>query len=194
MTTYRYVAQSKKPKASRSGGWDDEIKTKGVDIFLSCGNLMQVSRELGISYYTLQDWRKSKWWEEKIKNRREEASDKMDVKLTKALELAIDGVTDRIVNGETVIDPRTGKERIVPAKMRDLTTAFNTIMDKRQVLRREPTKIVEQQATATHLQQLAEQFAQFVTGKPKKVIESELVEFDAATETYLVKEPDLKEN
>lgn len=177
MSTYRY---------------DDETKTKGVDIFLSSGNLMQVSRELEIPYYTLLDWKKSKWWEEKIKNRREEASDKMDVKLTLALDAAIDGVTDRIVNGETVIDPRTGKERVVPAKMRDLTNAFNIIMDKRQVLRREPTKIVEQQATATHLQQLADQFAQFVTGKIKpepKVIEGETVEFDAATETYLVKEP-----
>ena len=191
MTQYRYTPLAKKPRPSRKGGWDDKIKDKGVDIFLSSGSMAQVSRELGIPYYTVIEWKGTKWWDEKIKNRREEATDKLDVKLTKALELAIDGVTDRIENGDTIIDPRTGKERTMPAKMRDLTNAFNVIMDKRQVLRREPTKIVEQHTTAAHLQQLADQFSQFVTGKIKaepKVIESEAVEFDAETETYFVNE------
>ena len=38
-------------------------------------------------------------------------------------------------------------------------------MDKRQLIRKQPTKIVEQQSTAAQLANLANQFAAFVSGK-----------------------------
>ena len=50
----------------------------------------------------------------------------------------------------------------MPAKLRDLNFAFNTLLDKRQLLRNKPTKIVEQHSTAVQLQNLADSFAKFV--------------------------------
>ena len=64
-----------------------------------------------------------------------------------------------------IYDQRTGKIKRMPAKMRDLNNAFNTILDKRQLIRKQPTKIVEQTSTATQLQQLADSFAKFVQKK-----------------------------
>ena len=74
-------------------------------------------------------------------------------------------------------DPRTGKERIVPVKLRDLNTVFTTLLDKRQLLRKEPTKIIEQTTTATQLQNLALQFEQFVTKRIKEERPEDIIEF-----------------
>jgi glutaminase len=78
---------------------------------------------------------------------------------------------DRIENGEFIYDQKTGQVIRTPAKLRDLNTAFNTLLDKRQLLRNKPTKIVEQQQTATQLQNLAEQFAKFVKNTAPKEVE-----------------------
>ena len=93
-------------------------------------------------------------------------------------------------------DPKTGKVKQLPAKLRDLNSAFNSLMDKRQLIRRQPTKIIEQSNTAAQLQNLADQFAAFVTGKEKKdkfddlidqVIEGDTVE-EGEDGVYYVKE------
>ena len=94
---------------------------------------------------------------------------------------------DRIEKGDHIYDPRTGAIRQIPAKLRDVNNAFNSIMSNRQLIRKQPTKIVEQQNTAVQLANLANQFAAFVSGKPVKdnlkevtleFIEGETVEQD----------------
>lgn len=193
MGKWRYVKDPQKTTAMQEGYWADEVKDKAISLFSSCGNLAQVARELNVPYKTIQKWKQTEWWKDKTKELQAEHQDKVDVKLTQALDIAIDGLTDRLINGDTVVDPRTGKERVVPAKLRDITNAFNTILDKRQLLRKQPTRIVEQSTTATHLQNLAEQFAKFV-GKQEQekivnhVIEGETVEYDAESDTYQLKE------
>jgi hypothetical protein len=76
----------------------------------------------------------------------------------------------------------------VPAKLRDLNVAFNSLIDKRQLIRKQPTKIIEQQTTATQLQNLADQFAQFVTGKTKQEKFNDLVEDVIEGETVVQNE------
>jgi hypothetical protein len=195
MGKWRYVKNPQKTTALQEGQWATEIKDKAVETYASCGNLSQVARELNVPYRTIQKWKESEWWGDKIKQLQSEHQDKVDVKLTQALDIALDGLTDRLINGDVIVDPRTGKERVVPAKLRDITTAFNTILDKRQLLRKQPTRIVEQSTTATHLQNLAEQFAKFVgQAKPEtqadliEVIEGETVEYNSETNTYQIKE------
>lgn len=197
MGKWRYISNPKKTSVLSTGYWADEIKDKAVSLYASCGNLSQVARELNVPLKTMQKWKEAEWWKDKTKQLQSEHQDKVDAKLSKAIDIALDGLTDRLVNGETIVDPRTGKERIVPAKLRDITTAFNTVLDKRQVLRKQPTRIVEQSTTAAHLQNLAEQFAKFVNkaGKTEtheqlvdNIIEGETVEYDEETGVYHLKE------
>ena len=58
---------------------------------------------------------------------------------------------DRLENGDHIYDQKTGRIRRAPVKLRELNATFNTLLDKRQLLRNKPTKIVEQQNTATQL-------------------------------------------
>ena len=72
---------------------------------------------------------------------------------------------DRLEKGDYIYDVRTGRTRRIPVKLRDVTNTVNSVIDKRQLIRKQPTKIVEQQSTAAQLQNLAEQFTKFVKGK-----------------------------
>ena len=107
---------------------------------------------------------------------RSEEEQQLDAKLTKIIDKTLEKLVDSIENGEHIYDQRTGKIKRMPAKMRDLNNAFNTILDKRQLIRKQPTKIIEQTSTATQLQQLADSFAKFVQKKVDELPEVEYIE------------------
>lgn len=196
---WRYVAAPKRNNMSQTdrGVWSDKVKLEAITLYMAIGSITMVATQLNIPVETARSWQKQQWWKDKIKQIQSEDYDKLDAKLTKALDKALDQVMDRIDKGEYIYDPKTGKVKQMPAKLRDLNTAFNSLMDKRQLIRKQPTKIVEQTTTAAQLQNLADQFAQFVTGKVKqekfddlvdKCIDGETVEQDPETGVYHVKE------
>jgi len=151
-----------KTKAGQTGHWKEEKRIEAVTTYLSTGNQMEVSRLTGVPIKTINQWKSSDWWKEMEKKIRSEEEQQLDAKLTKVIDKTLAKLMDSIENGDHIYDQRTGQIKRVPAKLRDLNTAFNTILDKRQLIRKQPTKIVEQTNTATQLQNLADQFAKFV--------------------------------
>ena len=196
--SWRYVSAPKKTSVSQTdrGWWSEKKKLEALGIYMATGSVTMAANQSNVPFETVKSWARSDWWKDKVKEIQNEEYDKLDSKLSKVLDKALDQVMDRIENGEYMYDPKTGKTKIMPAKLRDLNTAFNSLMDKRQLIRRQPTKIVEQTSTAAQLQDLANQFAQFVTGKTKqetfnqvvdKVIEGETVEQNEDG-TYVIKD------
>lgn len=180
---YVYVAAPKKNDISQSdrAQWSEKKKLETVAFYIANGSLAETSRQCAVPYRTVQMWRGQDWWKDSVRDFQNEDYDRLDAKLTKALEKALDQVMDRIENGDEVYDSRTGGTIRVQAKLRDLNTAFNGLMDKRQLVRKQPTKIIEQQSTATQLQNLAAQFAAFVSGKPIKETVDQLAHIDGET-------------
>jgi len=164
MGKFVYI-KTKKTKAGQPGHWSENKRIEAVTTYLSTGNLTESARMLGIPVKTVQQWKVSEWWKELEKQIRSEEEQQLDAKLTKIIDKTLEKLVDSIENGEHIYDQRTGKIKRMPAKMRDLNNAFNTILDKRQLIRKQPTKIVEQTSTATQLQQLADSFAKFVQKK-----------------------------
>lgn len=164
---YVYVKAPKRHdiKQEDRGWWSEKKKLEALTYFVANGSLAETSRHCQVPYPTLMKWKQSDWWKDKVHEIQTEDYDRLDAKLTKALDKALEQVMDRLQNGDHIYDPRTGKLRQVPVKLRDANIAFNGLMDKRQLIRKQPTKIVEQQTTAAQLQNLADQFAAFVTGK-----------------------------
>lgn len=188
--SWRYVAAPKRNDMSQTdrGVWSEKKKLEALTLFVSTGSITMTASQLNIPFNTVQTWSKKDWWKDKIKEIQSEDYDKLDAKLTKALDKALDSVMDRIEKGEYIYDPKTGKTKLMPAKLRDLNTAFNSLMDKRQLIRRMPTKIIEQSSTATQLQQLAEHFSQFVTGKVKTESFNEIVDKTIEGDTVIQNE------
>lgn len=168
--------KTKKTKAHEPGHWSETKRIQTVTTYLSTGNLTETSAIMGIPYKTLQQWKASDWWKDMEKTIRSEEELQLDAKLSKIIDKTLEKLVDSIENGEHIYDQRTGKIKRMPAKMRDLNNAFNTILDKRQLIRKQPTKIVEQTSTATQLQQLADSFAKFVQKKVDELPEVEYIE------------------
>ena len=174
---YKYIKAPQKMDVFDKGyNWAQEKKIETLKYFLSCGNWTETSKQCRVPYDTLRGWRNQDWWKDGIKEYREGSETILDAKLTKALDTAIEHVLDRLENGNTVYDPKTGKQRVVPAPLREVNATFNTLLEKRQLIRKQPTKIVEQTTTALQLENLAKQFSEFVTGKIKQDKAEDIIE------------------
>lgn len=164
--SWRYVKVKKKTEPTGTKAhWAEKKKIEAVNTYIATGSPTLTSEQTNIPYYTIKSWMKTDWWKEKIQEIQQQDYDKLDGKMSKALDLALENVMDRVKNGEYFYDVRTGKIKRIPAKLRDINTTFTQLLDKRQLIRKQPTKIVEQQTTAKQLTDLANKFSEFVSGK-----------------------------
>lgn len=192
--SWKYVKAPKRTELSQvdRGWWSEKKKMEAVTTYIGLGSPTLTAQQIGVPFETLRSWMKTDWWKEKIHEIQNEDYDKLDNKLSKALDKAIDVINDRIESGDYVVDPKTGKVRQIPVKLRDVNIAFNTLLDKRQLIRKQPTKIVEQQSTALALQQLADSFAKFVNKNEKELPTYELIEGETVVQgddgVYEIKE------
>lgn len=191
MGRYVYVKENK-TKAHQGGHWKESKRIEVVTMYLSIGSLTETSKITGVPLPTLEGWKRQDWWKELVDKIQSDEDQKIDAKTSKIIDKALEQLLDRIENGEHIYDQKTGKIKRAPAKLRDLNTAFTTILDKRQLLRNKPTKIVEQHSTAAQLQNLAESFAKFVQKKTEELPDRHLIEGDTVVQnedgTYELKE------
>jgi hypothetical protein len=178
---YVYV-RNKKTKAHQPGWWSDQKRIEVLTTFLATGSQKYTSAITGVPEPTITQWRKSEWWGERTKDLQLEDNIKLDSKLSKVMDKALDAVIDRIDNGEYMYDPRTGEIKRIPAKLRDVQKVAGDMIDKKQLLAKmnRSKEDSKQQITADHLVLLAKEFAKFASGKEqpeykdvKTVIEGE---------------------
>lgn len=164
---YVYV-KARKTKPHEGGHWSKQKHIEVATTYLATGSMELTSQQCNVPVPTIKLWRKHEWWDELVKDLQNTDNEKLDSKMTKTIDKALEAIMDRLENGDYIMDQKTGKVKQVPVKIRDATVAMNTLLDKRQLLRKLPTKIVEQSSTQHQLQELAKQFASFVTGQQPK--------------------------
>jgi hypothetical protein len=160
-----YVRAKGKTTASRSGHWADKIKMKAVEMVMAGLTTREISLELKVPFNTIVQWRRDQWFKDTVKEIQEDDGHKLDHKITAIMHNSLDAMTDRLANGDHIRDDKTGKIVRVPVKIRDATNTFNTLMDKRQLLRKQPTKITDNASVNQQLHLLAQEFKKFL-GKP----------------------------
>lgn len=169
---YMVYVRNKKNKAGQPGWWPEKKKLEGLTTYLATGTLAMTSAITGVPIETLRYWKRSPWWKEKIAELQDEDNIELGSKLTKVLEKSLAAVEDRLENGEYMYDPRTGKTKRIPAKLRDVHKVSTDLIDKKQMLLKanKPTGEAEKgkQVTADHLVELAKAFAQFAQGQAPK--------------------------
>lgn len=160
-------AKAERPiPAIRKGWYSDDEKLNACATYAAVGSIPEVSRLTGISALTLRDWSGTEWWGEVLRKIRFQLNDQLDSKMTKIIDKALDGVMERINDGDYYVDKKTGKVKQIPMKGRDLAVVSTTILDKRQLIRGEPTNISAKQSNAENrLDALKEEFAKFVKAR-----------------------------
>lgn len=119
--------------------WDRATKLKAVVAYSICGNMSEVSRQTGVPVDTIKYWRdESPWWKEAIVRIKAQRNERMDIRLTRAMDQVLDQILDRIQNGDEVI-LRDGTKVKQGIKAKELSIILAVLYDKRALLRGDPT-------------------------------------------------------
>ncbi len=164
MGKYVYVRE-KKTKANQPGWWPEKKKIEAVTAWMSSGSLPIASATTGVPLETIRSWRKMPWWKEIEQQIKDEDNQELDSKFTKIVRKTLDVIEDRIDNGNFQLDPKTGRVLRVPVNLRDTHRVMSDLVDKRRVIRNEPTKVESNEGVNDRLVKLAAQFAEFALGK-----------------------------
>ena len=134
--------------------YTDEDRRRAVVEYFVTGNMKRVAKRTGIPRTTLNDWKKSEWWDEAVVKVRHEKGEEFDAKLTRLIDSSFEQAQDRVENGDYRVN-KEGKPFRVPMTGRDLVIAGATVYDKQRLHRNEPTSI---KGDSKSIQELAQTF------------------------------------
>ena len=136
--------------------WSIEDKLRAAMAYLITGNAVDASAVCLIPRETIRDWTKEPWWADFIGECRKEKNEELDAAFTSIIHLAVGEVKDRIINGDEVIDTKSGTKNRKKVSARDATLVAAVLVDKRAINRGEPTRISKTISEKDRLKTLAE--------------------------------------
>lgn len=167
---------SKFDKGLERGRYTWEKKYATVAIYLKSGSLRETERQSGVPTFTLENWRKSSWWDNLVAEIQKEEHAVKNTKLSQIINKALGVVEDRLENGELILNNKTGKLVRKPVSIRDATRAAGELMQRQESLNKaHAIDEVQKQTVDETLKFLANEFAKMVNKKPE-VIDLEEVE------------------
>jgi hypothetical protein len=160
--------------------------------FAVCGNSRQVAEITKVPEGTIRAWKQTEWWSDIISRIHSEEDEELDTKLTKLVNKAVDHVNDRLDSGDWIYDTKRGELLRKPVSSRDLAIVAAITVDKRQLLRGQPTSRVEKVSHDERLSKLALQFKQFTEAKEVEST-AQLIEEENLDETLREEEYSFEE-
>ena len=145
--------------------YTEEQKLSAVCAFAVCGNSRRVAETTGISEATIRSWKQTEWWYEANERILKEEDEELDTKLTSLLNKAVENINDRLENGDFIYDVKRAALVRRPMSGRDTAVVTAITLDKRQLLRGQPTSRVEKVSQDERLLRLAKQFKEFSSAK-----------------------------
>ena len=133
----------------------DDIR-RAAQLYAVVGNFKKVSRQTGIPDTTLLYWRDNKdEWVTMYEQIRAEKRDELDAHFTSILDKAMEGLQDRLQNGDEYFDAKTGQHYRKKVSARDLVIVGGSVFDKRQILNNQPTSVRGTVSAEDRLKELA---------------------------------------
>lgn len=138
----------------------DETKIETIKTFLALGgNLSLTSGATGIPYYTLKDWKASKWWNDVITELRKAEKLELSASTKTILNKSLALMADRLENGDFIYDQKKGKLIRKPLQAKDLHKIAVDMMDRKDKLDRDTSTQEVHETHEEKLKHLAERFA-----------------------------------
>jgi len=131
-----------------------EEKLQAAMAYLITGNSVDASKVCGIPDKTIRDWTRETWWADFIGEARKDKNDELDACFTDIIHKAVGEVRDRIETGDPVVQ-KDGTVSRKPVSARDATLVTAVLVDKRAILRGEPTRISKSISEKDRLKDLA---------------------------------------
>jgi hypothetical protein len=184
----RQMRHPSSPRQKRVAGpknktYTEKQKMEAACAFAVAGNSRRVSEITGIPEGTIRSWKNTEWWFETMEQIQKEENEELDTKLTALLNKAVDTVNDRLENGDVIYDTKRGILAKKPVSGKDAAIITAITLDKRQLLRGQPTSRVERISQDERLSKLAEQFKKFSEAKEIKNVQYEVIDAVVVEET-----------
>lgn len=142
-------------------------------IYFELANVTETAKKTGIPISTIKTWIDGKGsrdasqiFHAMIANIRSEDADRLDIKLTRALNASLARVEERLAKGDVRLD-KDGNERYVPVSAKDAAVITSILFEKRQLLRLAPTRITE--SGSDKLNAIAEKLAAITKAKDEAI-------------------------
>lgn len=129
------------------------------------GNAKKASEIAGVHQNSLYNWKKEKWWGELQDYISREFDEVFRDRLGYIANQALDQLEDRIVNGDTIMNYKTGKMENKPMDGKALATTVGIIFDKKQIASNKPTSISSTSSESERLQKLEKYFEELAEKK-----------------------------
>jgi hypothetical protein len=156
-------------RAGKRTHYSDKEKLNALCVFAVCHNSRRAAEITKIPEGTIRAWKETQWWHEGMQRVHLEKDEELGGSLTQLIDKAVDSINDRLDNGNYVYNPKLDKLIRKPVDAKELAIVAAISVDKRQLLRGQPTSRVESVSQTERLKGLAEQFAQFT--KAKEIIQ-----------------------
>lgn len=166
------------PKIRNPDYYTLEKKTDAATLYCVYGDVEEVSKILDIPTNVLRMWKEEPWWIEIQKKVFVEQNDRLSARISGVLDKAVEQIADRLDNGDTTYNPKTGEVTRKPVEARVLASLFETLSHQRRITRGEPTAISSKIGTDNRLEKLEQAFLRFskaieVVAEPIKQQENE---------------------
>lgn len=125
-------------KGMEKGIYPEEKRIEAVTIYAATGDIPLVEELTSVPQKRFHEWKKEQWFRDLLQEIRDENNAKLDAKFTAIAEKALEQVDDRLEHGDFHIT-RDGEILRKPLSGKDLIFVGDKSLDKRQLLRGEPT-------------------------------------------------------
>jgi hypothetical protein len=192
------------PKRGRSvtaigKNWSDRQKIEAVTTYLILGSIPMVANTLKIPEHTLWRWKKSDWWNNCVKEIKQEENIILSTKIKNVIEKSWAVVSDRLEHGDFIYDQKAQKLVRKPVSLRDANKVAVDSATVRAKLQMTENFTVAADQIEDKLGKLAKAFQDLAQGvKPKEEMEfveevenKEEVDEDEYTESNVNQEDSL---
>ena len=152
------------PKIRNPKWYSQDKKVDACTLYAVYGNLEEVQKLTDVPIAQLRLWKQEPWWIEITKQVYVEQNENLSARISTTLDKALIELNDRLENGDTVVTA-SGKSVIRPVDAKVLTSLFDSLVHRRQVVRGEPTSIHANIGVDDRLDKLAEAFTRFAAAK-----------------------------
>lgn len=140
--------------------WDKKVEF--ATRWLALGNMRLAAELTGVSLHTARDWKKTEWWDNLIRDLKQEQRVEAQTRLGRIAASALDIMEDRLANGEYILNNKTGELIRKPVGLRDANQAANNLLTQQARLEEMNQRQVHvSDSVGDVLKQLAGEFAKF---------------------------------
>ena len=134
----------RKPGIRNSGKrFSEEEKVEAIAAYIAKGTYEGAADMLKINSSTIRSWRDNNpdWWDTKAQEILDFDREARMARFAEIVDGGTKEILDRIQNGDSRFDSKSGEIHKVPVSCRDLVIATGTALDKHRLLAGQPTSI-----------------------------------------------------